>query len=205
MRAMPERQARCSMNVRRPSPTSLSGCGYAPIADVWGWPPLITTLKATPTFTSIARGQQARFTPSVLRYVQGGAQVVAVSHARRSWQARQTIEAANQKSRTTRAIRDACQRLGARPPLTGSHFAIFQKQRPRHEGCAPGARHLHLAGRRRTRMYSQRQPCAVSNWYATHGRIIAHLEGDDLKHPPERTADAARGHKVSGIGSRGHR
>jgi len=53
-------------------------------------------------------------------------------------------------------------------------------------------------------MYSQRQPCAVSNWYATHGRIIAHLEGDDLKHPPERTADAARGHKVSGIGSRGH-
>jgi len=106
-----------------------------------------------------------------------------VSHERRSWQARQTIEAANQKSRTTRAIRDACQRLGARPPLKGSHFAIFQKQRPRHEGCAPGARHLHLAGRRRTRTYSQRQPCAVSNWYATHGRIIAHLEGDDLKHP----------------------
>jgi hypothetical protein len=52
-------------------------------------------------------------------------------------------------------------------------------------------------------MYSQRQPCALSNWYATRGRIIAHLQGNDLKHALSARHDAARGHKVSWIGSRG--
>lgn len=204
MRAMPERQARGSMNVRRPSPTSLSGCGYAPIADVWGWPPLITTLKATPAFTSIARGQQARFTPSMVRYVQGGAQVVGVSHARRSWQARQTIEAANQKTRYHARNSRRMSAPRSATSFNGVALRNFPKTTPPARGVRAGGEALAPCG-------EEENPHVFAAPALRSKQLVCHTwqdycspRGRRPQAPPERTADAARGHKVSGIGSRGH-